>query len=268
MNIQLLALDLDGTTLDHDQRISDRVLKAVRMAQSRGVRVTIATGRNVPSTRPFVERMGIVEPIICHQGGLIYDLQREHTLRRVVLDHILACEVLALADRFPDWHPVVYQQNRIFVHDLQDFAEIHHLVGFNPEVAENLCALAAQDEVDKVLFAVQPDQAGSVLETLRDVVGERALIVRSHAQFVEVNPVGADKGSALLWLAERLGVSQSQVMAVGDQGNDVSMIARAGIGVAMGNGAEETKAIADWIAPSIDEDGAAVAIERFILAVA
>jgi hypothetical protein len=83
--------------------------------------------------------------------------------------------------------------------------------------------------------------------------------------FVEVNPLGADKGSALKMLAADLGIPRERVMAIGDQGNDATMIEWAGLGVAMGNANEVTQAVADWIAPHIDEDGAAVAIERFVL---
>ncbi len=265
MNIQLIALDLDGTTVRHDTSISARVRRAVSLAQQQHIRVTVATGRNVPSTRPFAEQLGITEPVICCQGGLIYDLTERRTLRRVVLDHALACEVLALAERFPSWHSVVYQNDGIFVSDLRLFNDLHHLIGFNPQVVNDLCQLASQDALDKVLFTVPPDDAPRAQELLRELVKDRALVVRSHAQFVEVNPIGADKGSALAWLAEHLHVPREQVMAIGDQGNDVTMIAWAGFGVAMGNGSAEAKAVADWIAPSIDEDGAAVAMERFAL---
>jgi hypothetical protein len=90
-------------------------------------------------------------------------------------------------------------------------------------------------------------------------------IVRSHANFVEGNPLGVSKGDALRRLADHLGIPREQVMAIGDQGNDVAMIAWAGVGVAMGNGAPAAKAVAHWIAPSLSANGAAVAIEHFIL---
>ena len=90
-------------------------------------------------------------------------------------------------------------------------------------------------------------------------------IVRSHANFVEGNPLGVSKGDALRRLARHVGVTQERVMAIGDQGNDVSMIRWAGVGVAMGNASPKAKAVAEWIAPPFSENGAAAAIERFIL---
>jgi hydroxymethylpyrimidine pyrophosphatase-like HAD family hydrolase len=93
----------------------------------------------------------------------------------------------------------------------------------------------------------------------------RMEVVRSHAMFVEGNPLGVSKEDALRRLAVHLGIPQAQVMAIGDQGNDAGMIAWAGVGVAMGDGSPAAKAVADWIAPPLAEDGAAVAIERFVL---
>jgi hypothetical protein len=90
-------------------------------------------------------------------------------------------------------------------------------------------------------------------------------VTRSHALIVEGNPLGVSKGNALQRLANHLDVPQTQVMAIGDQDNDIPMLAWAGVGVAMSNGSPASKAVADWIAPSLTEDGAAVAIERFVL---
>jgi len=103
---------------------------------------------------------------------------------------------------------------------------------------------------------------------LREFVGHRAIVVQSHAMFAEVNPLGAHKGAGLARLAESLGIQQDEVMAIGDQENDLTMLAWAGLGVAMGQASDMVKQSARWIAPSLDEDGAAVAIEKFVLGAA
>lgn len=262
---KLLALDLDGTTVNHDMEVSPRVLRAVQEAMARGVLVTIATGRNVPSTRPFARRFNVNAPVICQQGGVIYDYRAETALLRISLPHALTCELLALEGQHPEWRAVMYQDDRIFVTDGEYFRDLDKLVGFAPIVVSDLCAALDGRDADKLLFAVEPDDAPRALAHLQALVGDRATVVQSHARFVEVNPLGADKGSALRWLAERLGVPREQVMAIGDQGNDATMVAWAGFGVAMANGNQATQSVADWIAPSIEEDGAAIAIERFVL---
>jgi hypothetical protein len=117
----------------------------------------------------------------------------------------------------------------------------------------------------KFLFIAEPIQADRIEAAMRRRFEGQMEIVRSHANFVEGNPLGVSKGDALCRLAHHLGIPQERVMAIGDQGNDVAMIAWAGVGVAMGNASPAATAVADWIAPPLSEDGAAVAIEHFIL---
>jgi len=264
-SFKLLALDLDGTTVNHDLSISPRVLRAVQEALGRGMLVTIATGRNVPSTRPFAGRFAVNAPVICQQGGMIYDYRTERMLRHITLPHELACELAALERQHPAWKAVMYQGDRIYVTDGAFFSWLDNLVGQGFSAVPDLCVVLDQSDADKILFTLDPHEAPAALERLRAIVGGRATVVQSHARFVEVNPLGADKGSALRMLAADLGIAREQVMAIGDQGNDVTMIEWAGLGVAMGNGNELTKSVADWVAPGIEADGAAIAIEKFIL---
>jgi Cof subfamily protein (haloacid dehalogenase superfamily) len=264
-NIQLLAIDLDGTTVSHDIDISPRVLRAVQAAMQKGVKVIVATGRNVPSARPFVQRFGAVGPAICHQGGLIYDFATEATLHRITLDHALACEMAALEQAHPTWRAVMYQGQQVYVSDMAYFSRLNSLVGFAPIEARDLCHVLDGVNADKILFAMRPEETPAAMQLVTAFVNGRANVVQSHAMFVEINPLGADKGSALKIVVADLGIAQANVMAIGDQGNDATMVEWAGVGVAMGNGNEVTKAVANWVAPPIDEDGAAVAIEKFIL---
>jgi len=262
---KLIALDLDGTTVRSDLSISPRVLQAVQRAKARGLWVTAATGRNVTSTRSFAERLGINAPAICLQGGVIYDYQTERCLRHIPLPRDLACELAAVERTHPSWRAALYQGDRIYVTDGAFFGRLNDLVGHGFSVVPDLCAVLAHEDADKILFTVDPPQVPSAIAYLRALVGDRATVVQSHVRFVEVNPLGADKGAALQALAAHLGVAREAVMAIGDQGNDATMIAWAGLGVAMASGHADIRAIADWVAPGIEEDGAAIAIERFVL---
>jgi hydroxymethylpyrimidine pyrophosphatase-like HAD family hydrolase len=128
-----------------------------------------------------------------------------------------------------------------------------------------VCGALDGREPGKVLYIIEPQDAPAIVALLQRLVGDQATVVQSHARFVEVNPLEANKGAALAWLADTYGLPRERVMAVGDQDNDAPMIAWAGVGVAMGNGSPAALAAADWIAPGIHEDGAAAAIERFVL---
>lgn len=262
-HIQLLAVDLDGTTLNASGTISARVRQALADAAQRCIWVTIATGRNLPSARPFTKLMHINAPIICLQGSLIYDLAEERVLRRCRLASELICELIAA--REVQWPVAAYRSEQIFVVDSQLARAIYAAIRQEPICVPDLCQALHPEGADKLLFDVPEHEVPGALHILRALVGDQACVVRSDKHYVEVIPKDADKGNALRWLAQYLGIPREAVMAIGDQDNDASMIAWAGVGVAMGNGSESAKAVADWIAPPIEQDGAAIAIERFIL---
>jgi Cof subfamily protein (haloacid dehalogenase superfamily) len=264
--IRLLALDLDGTLMDDDMVIrSSRVRWAIAAAQKRGVVVTLATGRMFDFVLPFAQDLGIAAPLICYQGGLIQSPGSSAPLYRASMEPALVREVLEWQTR-RGWHFVLYADDDVFLDERRHPETFYHdMLGERLVWVDDLFSVLEQHEPVKFIIFVEPHEADHVEADLRRRFGDRMELTRSHALIVEGNPLGVSKGDALRRLAAHLGVPQAQVMAVGDQDNDVSMIAWAGLGVAMGNGSPAIKAVADWIAPPLAEDGAAVAIERFIL---
>lgn len=263
--IRLLALDLDGTLVGDDLHISTRVRRAVTAAQARGVLATLATGRMLEAARPFARALSITAPLICYQGGLIQAPGSESPLYRATMDRALAREALAL-QRERGWHAVLYADDHVFVAERQRSEAFYQdLLGERLVWTDDLESVLERRVPVKFLFVADPREADQIEQQVRRHFAGRLEIVRSHAMFVEGNPPGVSKGDALRRLAAHLDVPQAQVMAIGDQGNDASMIAWAGLGVAMGNGSPAVKAVADWQAPPLTEDGAAVAIERFVL---
>lgn len=117
----------------------------------------------------------------------------------------------------------------------------------------------------RVRRTIAAAQAAALLQKLTAGLGPSAAVVRSQALFVEVTHPEVSTGRALLALAERVEISRRRILAIGDNHNDLPLIEAAGIGVAMGNATATVKERADWVAPPVEEDGAAVAIERFVL---
>jgi Cof subfamily protein (haloacid dehalogenase superfamily) len=264
--IRLLALDLDGTLMGDDMVIrSSRVRRAIAAAQERGVVVTLATGRMLDFALPFARDLGITAPLICYQGGLIQAADSDVPLYRATLEATLAREVLEWQTQC-GWHLVLYADDDVFLSERRrPDAFYRAMVGERLVWVDDLWAVLEQHRPMKFIVFVEPHEADRVETELRQRLDRRMEVTRSHALIVEGNPPGVSKGDALRRLAAHLAIPQTQAMAIGDQDNDASMIAWAGVGVAMGNGSPTTKAAADWIAPSVAEDGAAVAIERFIL---
>ena len=263
--IELLALDLDGTLIDASMNIRDRVYDAVIRVQEQGVTTTLATGRMLEATVPFARELGIEAPLICYQGALIQAAHADRPLHRSRMDGELVQEALAWGIE-QGWHAVLYADNALFIAEKR-YPESYYrdLLGANIQWVDDLLGVLQHYEPVKFLFVAEPREADRIEAAMRQRFQGRMEIVRSHGSFVEGNPLGVSKGRALRKLADHLDVAQARVMAIGDQGNDVSMLEWAGVGVAMGDGSPSARAAADWIAPSFADDGAAVAIERFIL---
>jgi len=263
--IRLLALDLDGTLMDDDQVISPRVRCAIAAAQERGVAVTLATGRMFDVALTFAQDLGITAPLICYQGGLIQAPDSDVPLYRATMEPALMREVLEWQTR-RGWHLALYADNDVFLAEQRHSETFYRdMLGERLIWVDDLFSVLEQHEPVKFIVFTEPHEADRIETELRRRFGGRMEVVRSHAVIVEGNPPGVSKGDALRRLAVHLRIPQAQVMAVGDQDNDVSMIAWAGVGVAMGNASPAAKAAADWIAPPLADDGAAVAIERFVL---
>lgn len=263
--IRLVALDLDGTLMGEDNQISSRVRQTIAAVQQRGILVTLATGRMFSSTLPFARELAITTPLLSYQGGWIQEPASDQPLYRVPLPAEIASVVLRLAEQ-EQWHAVLYADGEVFLQELtRDPTFYSSLLGTDHQLVPSWEGILAAKQPDKVLFVAEPRAIPSMEAKLRALLGERAVVFRSHAQFVEVVPKGVDKGSGLAWLTQHLQLQPQSVLAVGDQGNDAPMLSWAGLGVAMGNAAPGVKAVADWIAPTLAQDGAAVALEHFIL---
>ncbi len=265
MPYRLLALDLDGTIVDGTLQISPRVRRALRAAVDSGVHVTLASGRPFDGTRLFADDLGIQEPLICHQGALVRDpCSGEVYLRRSMPRH-LAHEFVDIS-REHGWDLLLTLDDEQYVERLTPALRV--LTDLSPTPARALVVddlkTLPQDPL-RLLLVVDAAEADMVDKLLRKRFAGRLLIVRSFVRFVEATDLAASKGQALAFLAQKLGISQAETVAIGDHDNDADMVAWAGLGIAMGNASNAVKAAANHVTATIDEDGAALAIERFIL---
>ncbi len=263
-HIRLIVLDMDGSLIGPDLVVSPRLRRAIAAAQARGIAITLATGRMFDFVRPFARDLNITIPFISYQGGLIQAADGP-PIYRAAMDRALMREVLELSKRC-GWRLVLYADEEVYLTE-RDRPEsfYRYMLGERLVWVDDLAEVIERHEPLKFIIFVEPDEAAGVEARLREHFAGRMSIVRSHEMIVEGNPPGAAKIDALKRLAAHLGISQAEVMVVGDQDNDAEMIAWAGVGVAMGNASPAAKAVADWIAPPLEEDGAAVAIEHFAL---
>jgi hypothetical protein len=271
MPYRLLALDLDGTAIELGQAPTPRVREAVAAAVERGVRVVVATGRPYVSARKFQAALEVETPLICFQGALVKEvIGDEHSLLAEPLPLEPLAELFTLVEQ-RDWEFNLYSEDFIYLPHMshpESFYERWFGLPCAPVVSLTEALQTMRDRGTpplKGMFIGESDRVDRLTSEVQERFGDRYAVVRSHTLFSEITAPGVSKGSALAFLAQHYGIAREETIAVGDNGNDVSMIEWAGLGVAMANATAEAKAVADWLAPSVAEDGVAALIDRFIL---
>lgn len=275
--------------MSDDLRIRPAVREAVRRARAAGVAVTLATGRAFHSALPFARRLGITRPLICYQGGLIKSPVDGTVLHEATFSRPLAHELIVwvtargqqpfrlpsgthgAAEALNGWsfepgkiEVAVFLGGAMYLERLEQGIEFYHrYFGEHIRQVADLPASLHTAPTKSMLIA-HPATCDEILPELKAAFAGRLQIVRSHPLFVEAVPPGVSKGQGLARLAAHLRIPQAATIAVGDNENDLAMIEWAGLGVAMGNATSEVKAAADWIAPTVAEDGVAAVVERFI----
>uniref|UniRef100_A0A7N0T5L6 Uncharacterized protein n=1 Tax=Kalanchoe fedtschenkoi TaxID=63787 RepID=A0A7N0T5L6_KALFE len=236
--------DMDGTLLNSKGVISARTAEALKEATARGIKVVMATGKGLlvygRNGQEIFRRN--LDPSVCREACL-YSLEHKVPL-------IAFCENSCLT---------------LFDHPLVDHL---HTVYHEPKVQiiTSVDELLETAKIQKLLFM---DTVEGVATSLRPywskAIGSRAGVVQAIPDILEIVPPGSSKGGGVRVLLDHLGVSENEVMAIGDGENDVEMLQLAGLGVALSNASEKAKAVADVIGISNDEDGATDAIYRFAL---
>ena len=263
MTYRMIAADLDGTLHVEQQPFTPRVRAAVSKAQERGVRVVMATGRISRTALPFARDLGLTSPIICNHGATIHDGQTNALLFQQTMPLELARQLIAWVPQ--DITALVCADEEFYT--VRTSKDGNGFIGHyqtNLHVVPDL-AQSLRVEPQKIVFVNDEQVSTRLLGELREHFGQKLHVVQSFSRYIEVTHRDVSKASAVAWLAKSWDIPREEVIAIGDQGNDISMIEWAGLGVAMGNGTAGVKAVADYVAPSANEDGAAHVIEKFVL---
>jgi Cof subfamily protein (haloacid dehalogenase superfamily) len=270
LDIKLLVLDIDGTIAGQSNEIREPVKQAIRRAMAKGIRVAIATGRMYCSALRFHQEIGSNLPLLAYQGAWIQDPATEKIYQHLPLSCAMAEQLLDYFETEPlrsllSVH--FYINDQLYVRAITPETKLYaQRSGIVPTAVGDL-RQALTSQPTKVL-ALCEDRAiiDQLLGSLRQQYTPAELyLTKSVATFFEATHPDANKGTGVRYLAETiLGLAAHNVMAIGDNFNDLEMLQYAGLGVAMGNAPREVQAIANWVAPSVEEDGAAAAIEAFI----
>ncbi|MFL5641421.1 MAG: Cof-type HAD-IIB family hydrolase [Chloroflexota bacterium] len=269
--IAMVALDIDGTLVGDDLVIGPDTRAAVRRAHSRGVIVTLITGRMVSSALRFARELELVAPIVGYQGALIREMPAATSTRpgRMLIHTPLAASVareVVIWAREQGLDPHVNHLERFIIRADDPLADEYMVfMGHVPDREDDLVQ-AIRHPVTKVMCHGEPPLPTEVAPLARERFAGLADVTVSHPHFIEFVAPGVSKGRAVRYLARRLKVPLGAVLAIGDQWNDIEMLAEVGHGTAMPTAPAEVQAVARYIAPPLGDEGVARMIEALVLA--
>jgi Cof subfamily protein (haloacid dehalogenase superfamily) len=260
----LLAVDLDGTLLGFDLSLDPRDVEAVGRAVAAGMHVIACTGRPFPGARPWVEKLGLVDPFVCYQGAQVRSLDGG-TLLESGVPHDRAMEVITFC-RERDLHVQAYRDDKLLVErdrpEAQQYAQHAGMaITFVPDLEA-----AMGDYTPKLVIIATVAKIEELLPVVRERWRGVLYAATSMPDYLEITNPKADKRQALEYLSGRLGVSARDSVAVGDGRNDLPMIEWAALGVAVEGAPAEVLAAADRVIPRPGQGGIAVLVDELLKA--
>ncbi len=256
--IKLIALDLDDTLLRTDLSISQENKSALQRAESMGIHIVLASGRNYFSMRRYAEELSIQrrgDYLIGSNGAQLIQASTGKLLEELKLPAEFCRRITTQIEQQGfSWQ--IYIEGTIYCNRMNEWAMVdHQLSGLPIEIISDMDAFLSQDQT-KILVGGEPDRIESLYEELKNNYESQAEIVTSKPYFLEILPKGANKGAALDRLAKRLRIGMESVLAIGDARNDLYMIQRAGWGCAPANAAEEVRLAARFVSTKTNEEDA------------
>lgn len=241
--IKLIALDMDGTLLNHQHEIAQETVEAINYARKKGVKVIIATGRPFNECYPYAKQLNLEDYIIVSNGAEIFNMKKQRIDQTIMEQHLIE-KIWGIGEELQTDMWLISSEKVYYSNEPPtDFANEQWL---------------------KIGFANLDKQAKQSVLAQLQYFHDQLEISNSYEDNIEINKIGVNKAEAIRKVCEREGLFMEEVLVAGDGLNDEKMIQQAGIGVAMGNGQEAIKQIADYVTATNEENGVAKAIFRFV----
>ena len=261
----MLVLDIDGTIFKKDYTATDRVKRTLKSLSDGGIKVVLCTGRMYAATKSIAQELGLTTPVICYQGGLVRTFYNDDTiLLEKTMDVKIARDVICELKK----RNIFFN---LYVNDVLMVEKDDELIRQYVD-ARNIaykvigdCSDINLNGLNKILAI---DNNTKLIEELQNEMSEKykgkLYVIRSTPRFCEFSNPEATKGNAVRFLSEKWGIAKEEIMACGDQDNDIEMLLAAGVKVAMGNASDALKKIADYVTETVDDDGVPCAVAKFI----
>jgi Cof subfamily protein (haloacid dehalogenase superfamily) len=272
MTIKLIALDMDGTTLNAEHKVTAANKEAIKAALSKNVEVVISTGRSNTELFPILKQFSEIRYFICGNGSKIYDKTLDKNVFEDLLPFSSATNLMNTINNFLV-APEIYANNHIytdkyFYDHITDFTSEPHLISLIQHSRTPLQDLSAflqewQKPIEKInMFYNDENERNRLFAVLSKM---DVALTGSLEHNLEINSLTASKGNALHHLCQSLHIERRDVMAIGDGNNDISMLRYAGCSVAMGNAIPDATNAARFTTLTNAESGVAAAINEHVL---
>ena len=285
---KLIAIDLDGTLLNSYGQISEKNRNALNKAKEHNAEIIIASGRTTDSVRNIANDIGAKSYIICGNGSLIYDLQKEEIIYEKFIDKKKALQIIEICEQNSIYYNI-YTENMVITKTLNNNVLFYYQENASKpdnkktkiNIVQDIYKYVEELENQHILKITISDSNSiifnGIIRKLRnikdidvlDVAHMSRKIIKTGTEetvieyyYTEITSKNVDKWYAIEYLMDKLNIQRQEVMAIGDNVNDKMMIENAGCGVAMGNSAPYIKESADIVVSNNNEDGVAEAIEQ------
>lgn len=267
---KLAVFDLDGTLLNSKHEISKENIEAISQLRENNIKVVIATGRSNELLKPYVKALNITSDIITCNGTVIGHPFKDTMLYEDVVSKAQVRKTIDMCIKYGHEF-LVYTSKAIFArkNDIDSFLKEKNIALEN-EYKANFVIIGSIEEIindykiNKILVIERnKDKYQELSERVKDF--NEVSHIQSNESYIDIGPLNNSKGNAVKILCKHLGINIEEVIAFGDQMNDISMIETVGFGVAMGNAKDEVKSIADYVTLTNDENGVAYAIKTKVL---
>ena len=256
MSYKLLALDVDGTLLNENGKLTSRTIAAVKKAYDSGVHVVLSTGRSLEQTRPILDELGIEGIIVSHNGATTLKTDTREIIHEYSYDIKEVTEIIKHCRKY-DIHFYVCTALNLYVERMDDY-QIKLFEKYNLVHKMSDDVLSLTEKVAK--FTVDDQQK---VDGWRDI-NTTKLRKTSDGFFQDIIHSQAHKANALEQVLKKLNINKTEMIAIGDYYNDLEMIEDAGLGIAMGNAPDDLKEKADVVTSSNNEDGVYHALEKYL----
>ena len=259
---RLIALDVDGTIRDRDRQISLRTRTAIKRAREEGAYVTLATGRTFLSALNASEDLALTCPIITFQGAHVAESDGEVLWHTPLTTEMTGAALGALSGR-TEFDVMAYFGNDVFVMEPSEWAIDYGERNSIPIHVVHPSKIEA-GPMTRLVVRGDEDAIESLEVELNDRFNGALYVTRSLSYFCEILHPDAGKDKAIEWLCSYLNISPSDTLAFGNGYNDIQMLSEAGLGVAVDGAVPQALAVADFVAPSMEDDGVARVLEYLL----